>query len=41
MNKHQPTPTQIRLRLLTAALAIAAGVTAILIAVLELKGILA
>jgi hypothetical protein len=41
MNKHQPTPTQIRVRLLAAMLAIAAGVTAVLIAILELKGILA
>ena len=41
MNKHEPPPTQIRLRLLAAVLAIAAGITAVLIAVLELKGILA
>jgi hypothetical protein len=41
MNKHEPTPTQIRLRLLAAALVIAAGTTAVLIAVIDLKGILA
>jgi hypothetical protein len=38
MNKH--TPTQIRVRLLAAALAIVSGATAIVIALLELKGVL-
>ena len=40
MTDNQPTPTQIRLRLLAAVLAIAAGATAILIAVLYLNGVL-
>ncbi len=40
MTDNQPTPGQIRLRLLAAALAITAGATAILIAALYLKGVL-
>ena len=40
MTDNQPTPAQIRLRLLAAALAITAGATAILIAALYLKGVL-
>ena len=40
MTNSKPTTTQIRLRLLAALLAIAAGTTAILIAVLYLKAAL-
>ncbi len=40
MTDNQPTPTHIWLRLLAAVLALAAGATAILIAVLYLKGVL-
>ena len=41
MNNHQPTPAQIRTRLLAAALALAVGLAAIVIAVLEVKSVLA
>jgi hypothetical protein len=41
MNNHQLTRTQIRLRLLAAGFALAAGVAAVVIAILELKGVLA
>jgi len=41
MNPPEPEPTHVRLRLLAAVTAIAAGVTAVLIAVLLLKGALA
>jgi hypothetical protein len=40
MNPSNPTPSQIRARLLAAVIAVAAGATAIVITVLELKGIL-
>ena len=40
MNDNKPTPTHIRLRLFAAGLAVAAGATAILIAALNIKGVL-
>ena len=40
MNDNHPTRTQIRLRLFAAVLALAAGVGAVIIAVVEVKGIL-
>ena len=40
MNNTQLTPTQIWLRLCAAVLALSAGVTAVVIAVVEVKGIL-
>jgi hypothetical protein len=40
MNNQPPTRTQIRLRLFAAVIALAAGATAVVIAVLELKGVL-
>jgi len=39
MNDNQLTPTQIWLRLFAAVLALAAGVSAVVIAVVEVKGI--
>jgi hypothetical protein len=40
MTNNQLTPTQIRLRLFVAVIALAAGVSAVVIAVVEVKGIL-
>jgi hypothetical protein len=40
MNNTQLTPTQIRVRLFVAVLALAAGVAALVVAVVEVKGIL-
>ena len=40
MTDNQPTPVQIRLRLLAATLAITAGAIAIVIAALYLNGVL-
>jgi hypothetical protein len=40
MNNHHLTPTQICVRLLAAMVALAAGASAVIIAVLELKSIL-
>jgi hypothetical protein len=40
MNNRQLTPTGIRLRLFAAVIALAAGATAVVIAILELKAVL-
>jgi hypothetical protein len=41
MTNPEPQPTHIRLRLLAAAIALTAGIAALLIAILLLKGTLA
>lgn len=41
MTTSDPTPTQVRLRLLAAVAALAAGVIALLVAILLIKGVLA